>query len=103
MIMQFSMKEWLRCYDTVHDLGSQLKASQRTFDYDGKIIPAIHPLKKREQKAIEFNIRGLIQRSSGYLNHCGMPMPKPLWRYDKDDPTTHASSPEFKYQHLVGW
>lgn len=43
----------------------------------------------------------IVDRSSAYLNACGVPVPAPLWKYDPDDPTTHVSSRSFAYYHLV--
>ena len=46
-------------------------------------------------------ITAVLARSSAYLDSRGVPMPKPLWKYDSDDPTTWPSSPHFAYGHLL--
>lgn len=99
--MKFSLKEWRRMYDNVHSLGKMLRDSKPTYDEDGNCFPSKTNLSKCAQDGIEIDIRLIIERSKYYLNQSGLRMPRPLWKYDPKDHTTHASSGKFKYQHLI--
>lgn len=99
--MQFSMTEWRRLYDLVHENGRTLADSRPTYDYKMNYYPPKSPLTKDEQWMLETKIKTLTQRSNNYLDQCGKKMRKPLWHYDKKNLETHASSIHFKYHHLV--
>lgn len=88
-------------YDNVHILGKMLKDSRPGYDEEGNPAMPKTNLSKSAQDGIETDIRGIIERSKYYLNQCGLRIPKPLWKYNREDPTTQASSPEFQYQHLI--
>jgi hypothetical protein len=46
-------------------------------------------------------ITAAMSRCDEYLDYYGYVMPKPLWQYNPDDPTTHPSSLYFAYGHLL--
>ena len=99
--MKFSIKEWRRIYDTVHELGRTLRDSRVTYDdLDRAIAPKIN-LSPEVQSSIESNIKSLTQRSSKYLDQCGMRPNKPLWHYDRKDCKTWRSHESFKFSHLL--
>jgi hypothetical protein len=100
--MQFSIKEWRRSYDKVHVLGRMLRDSHPTYTEEGNYIAPVTELSKDAQLALESEIKSLTQRSSKYLDQCGLRPSKPLWHYDRKNPETHMSAPEFKYGHLLG-
>lgn len=100
--MQFSIKEWRKVYDLVHELGARLRDSRPTYDERLNYYPPKIHLDKGEQDMLETRIKTLMQRNSKYLDQCGMKMRKPLWYYDRKNPETWASDPAFEYGHLVG-
>lgn len=100
--MNFNIRKWLRIYNRVHALGKMLADSKPTHDDLGNYIAPVAALGKDTQMNLEFEIRELTQRSNRYLDQCGLKMPKPLWHYDRKNPETHISAPEFKYGHLLG-
>lgn len=100
--MKFSLTEWRRNYDLVHELGRTLRDSRPTTDGYGNVFPPKIALRKKAQNALDHNITTLLQRSAAYLDHAGIRMPKPLWYYDKENPETHQSSREFLYGHMLG-
>ena len=88
-------------YDLVQELGATLRDSRPTYDdKDNYVSPKIE-LSKDAQVSLESKIRSLTLRSSRYLDQCGMKPNRPLWHYDRKNPETHISAPEFKYGHLV--
>lgn len=99
--MQFNIKEWRSFYDKTQSLGLALKNSLPTIDEDKGCFPPLNPLTMDEQKEIESKIKGLCEQCSRYMDMCGMYMPKALWNYDKNDPSTWISSPTFKYHYLL--
>lgn len=99
--MQFSLREWRRMYDLVQQLGQTLCDSRPTYTDNGSYIATKIELSHDAQTVLENKIKSLTQRSSRYLDQCGMRPYKPLWHYDRKNPETHASSPEFKYAHLL--
>jgi hypothetical protein len=100
--MKFSMKEWRRIYDLVNELGRTLRDSQPTYTDDGSYIAPKINLTKDAQLNLEDKIKSLTQKSCTYMDQCGLKMPRPLWHYDRKNPETHASAPEFLYGHLLG-
>ena len=99
--MKFCVTEWRRMYDNVHALGKMLTDARPTYDEKLNYYPPKTNLSKCAQDGLENDIRRQIERSKYYLNQCGLRMPRPLWKYDYKDETTHASSPKFIYQHLL--
>lgn len=89
-------------YDMVHSLTKTLRDSRPTYDDKGKAIAPKIELTKDAQYILESNIRKLVVKTGRYLDHCGIKPNKPLWHYDRKNPETHMSAPEFKYGHLVG-
>lgn len=72
--------------------------------------PVQYDVNRKKRKPLEAGVfesfikditEALIQ-SDLYLDYHGHHMPKPLWQYNPDDPTTHLSSPHFAYHHLLG-
>lgn len=100
--MKFSIKEWRRVYDKVHALGKMLRDSRPTYTESGSYIAPVMELSRDTQASLESEIRSLTQRSSKYLDQCGMKPDKPLGHYDRKNPETWASDPSFKYGHLLG-
>ncbi len=100
--MQFSVKEWRRMYDLVQELGATLRDSRPTYDENDNYVSPKIELSKDAQILLESRIRSLTLRSSRYLDQCGVRPNRPLWHYDRKNPETHISAPEFKYGHLVG-
>ena len=49
----------------------------------------------------QLEIKEWIDRCSKYLDSCGLRPEKPLWKFNIKDPTTHISSPDFAYKHLL--
>ncbi len=88
-------------YDKVQELGILLRDSQPTYDDIGNYFAPKSLLSKDTQSGLEVRIKSLCQRSNKYLDQCGMRMPKPLWHYDRKNPETHKSAPQFKYAHLI--
>lgn len=101
MKMIFLAKDWRRTYDFVQQLGTTLKDSRPTYDEDGNYFAPKLELSKEAQLVLEDKIRKLILKNNRYLDQCGMKPNKPLWHYDRKNPETHMSAPEFKYWHLV--
>lgn len=99
--MQFQMKEWRRMYDFVHELGRALRDARPTYDDLGNYYAPKIEMSTADQQTLESKIKSLTQRSSKYLDQCGVRPNKPLWNYDRKNPETHISAPEFKYGHLV--
>ncbi len=99
--MRFSIKEWRKFYDKVHALGQTLHNGRPTYNEFGGYIEPVAELSREAQMALESQIKTLTQRSSRYLDQCGIrPYPR-LWKYDSKNPETQMSSPEFKYGHLI--
>lgn len=65
-------------------------------DQYGNII-----MPKKELKLCIDEISAILKQSANYMDKNGMRMPKPLWKYIEKDTTTHASSQDFKYGHLI--
>lgn len=99
--MKFSVKDWRTYYDEIHTLGKKLSESMPKYMDTGECIPPVAPLSQNVQKDLENKIKNLRQRSNKYLDQCGMRIPQPLWRYNRKNPETHASSSKFKYAHLI--
>ncbi len=99
--MQFSIKEWRRIYDRVQMLGKMLCDSRPTYTENDRYIAPLTELSKEAQTALESDIKTLTQRSSKYLDQCGMRPRIALWHYDRMNPETHASAPEFKFRALI--
>jgi len=99
--MEFSMKEWRIIYDKVHQLGRMLQDSHPTHDADGNYHEPKIPLGKLAQIELEIKIDAWLERNTCYLNLCDKKPAKPLWKYDRNDPQTHASSKDFKYTYLM--
>ena len=72
-----------------------------TYDEEGEYIAPKKELRKDAQDELQSQIKSLIGLSNRYLDHCGMKPRKPLWHYDRKNPETQVSSPEFKYGHLM--
>lgn len=100
-MMQFSIKEWRRMYDTVQSLGAMLRDSRPTYEENGDYIAPKVPLNKDAQNILEDKIRLLTIKSTRYLDVTGMKPRKPLWAYERNSPSTHMSHPDFKYGHLL--
>jgi hypothetical protein len=97
--MEFSIREWRRMYFKIQELGKILKDSYP----DGPdALYAKHPLSENAQIRISHQINELIATVRHYMDKSGALMPKPLWQYNKRDPSTWASDPSFKYGHLYG-
>jgi hypothetical protein len=88
-------------YDKVHDLGNTLKNSRPTRTDSGKLIAPRIELSKGAQAELETQINNWIEKVKRYLDHCNMRPRKVLWHYDRKNPETWASSPQFKYTHLM--
>lgn len=99
--MQFSLTEWRRLYDLVHEHGRILADARPTYDRKLNYNPPKSPRTKDEEWMLEVKIKTLTQRSNTYLDQCGMKMKKPLWHYDRHNKETHKSSPDFRYAHLL--
>ncbi len=59
------------------------------------------PMDERVFESFIIQITAALAKSSAYLDARGVCMPKPLWKYNADDPTTWVSSPQFAYGHLL--
>jgi len=99
--MQFKVKDWRYLYDSVQRKGARLKDSRSYVTKNGFMVPAKNPLDINEQKELESEIEGLLERSKVYLDLCGMKISKPLWVYDSKDPSTWKSHESFKYADLI--
>lgn len=99
--MHFNVKEWRRIYDKVQFLGQILKDANESLDEDRKLLPAIYPISRDSRKSLETEIKGLMIDCNICLDAGGMRSNPPLWKYDKDDPTTWASHKSFKFKHLM--
>lgn len=88
-------------YFAVHKLGRMLNDSRPTYTPSGAYIAPLTELSKGSQDLLDNEIKVLMQKSSKYLDQCGIKPKKPLWHYDRKNPETHASAPEFKYKHLL--
>ena len=99
--MEFSLREWRKTYYLVNELGSTLRDARPTYTDDGDYIAPKIEMSREDQATLESKIASLCQRSGKYLDQCGLRMPRPLWVYDRKNPETHASAPEFKYRHLM--
>jgi hypothetical protein len=54
-----------------------------------------------ELKSYFDDISAILKKSNKYLKQCGLTQKPPLWKYNPEDPTTHASSVAFKYKHKM--
>lgn len=99
--MNISLKEWNKLYVKVHYLGKILRASRATYTQTGLKIAALHELSSKDEHHLQWELNNTLKQSSKYLKHCGITMSQPLWHYERTNPETHASSPEFKYSHLT--
>jgi hypothetical protein len=91
------MREWRRMYNNVHRLGKILKNSRP--DYDGN--PALHALSISSQLNVEAEIKDCLNKTSNYLDGCGLTLSKTRWNYEPKDPTTWISHDSFEFDHLV--
>lgn len=98
--MNFKLKEWLKLYENIYERGHKYKNSLPTCDVFNKMIPPIAPLTEQEQLQLQDEIKILVRRCSKYMDRCKMYMPSPVWKYHRDDSSTHASSINFRYGHL---
>ena len=90
------MDLWTRNYHEVQRLGRQYADS--CFDYEGK---RKLELTEEEQTKLLKRIKYLQEQASQFLDFKKLIPKPPLWQYNPNDKTTHASSREFKYDHLV--
>lgn len=84
---------WLRYYRMAHTIKSPARYNEertRRVSIDTEIF----------EDFIQ-NVSYVLRQSSIYLNKRGYKLPKPLWKYNPDDETTWASSPNFAYGHLL--
>lgn len=88
-------------YDLVQFLGQTLRDSRPTYDEAGNYFAPKLPLDKADQDVLEDKVRKLLIKSNKYLDMTGMKPKRELWHYDRKNPETHASAPEFKYGHLL--
>jgi hypothetical protein len=93
--MKFYMNIWLRHYKEAQQLGSHLSAHLR------KVAKGEQRLDRDFVNTMEKKISIVTSKCSGYLDSCGLTLPPPKWRYDKDDTRTWASSIDFRYTHLM--
>ena len=99
--MQFNVNEWRRYYDQIHNLGKMLNDSYPSMDEHRNYVAPTVNLRKDAQLNLEKEIKEWIDRCSKYLDSCGLRPEKPLWKFNIKDPTTHISSPDFAYKHLL--
>ncbi len=99
--MQFNVKEWRKIYDKVQFLGQIIKDSNESLDDRGRPLPALYPISKDTRNSIEEEIKWLVIKSNTCLDAAEMRTKKPLWKYDKFDPTTWLSHETFRFMHLL--
>ena len=99
--MRFSIREWRRLYDKTHELGKILRDGRPTYDALLNYIPPVNELSISDQMELESQIKTLSERSNRYLDQTGMRKPKPLWKYNRKDKSTHASHSTFRYGYLL--
>lgn len=90
------MDLWTRNYREVQRVGRQYADS--CFDIEGKRKLELNP---EEQERLLKRIKFLQRQASQYLDSRKLLPKPPLWHYNPNDNTTHASSRQFKYDHLV--
>lgn len=89
----FDIKVWNQYREKASKISERIGNCR---DQYGNIV-----LPKKELKLLIDEISAILKQSSNYMDKNGFRMPKPLWKYDEKDTTTHASSPDFKYGHLI--
>jgi hypothetical protein len=89
----FDLKIWKSYRKKATDIGEYIDNNK---DKYGNII-----LTKKELKQALDEISVILRKSSNYMDKCGLIMPKSKWRYLEKDTSTHVSSPDFKYKHLL--
>lgn len=92
--MQFSTKEWFEYREKAMKVG--MKLDQLKKQHGGKI--------KMEDEATHHYIEEItviLRKCSSYMDKCSLGMRNTLWDYNSRDETTHISSPEFAYKHLL--
>ena len=86
---------WLKYYNEARAIKSPVQYTQ-----DDKKKKRL-PMAEGVFESFIIQITAALAKSSAYLDARGISMPKPLWKYDPDDPTTWVSSPHFAYGHLL--
>lgn len=88
---------WRRIYDEVKEMGQLIKDS--TPDAQGyNKLPLIG---KKEREDMFRAIEVLQKRASSYVDTLNIQSTPIKWRYNREDPTTHASQKSFAYKHLM--
>ncbi len=93
--MKFDIKVWLKYRKKAQAIGDYLDACRNK--------KGIIQLEKDKLALYISQITDILKRCSDYMDKCGMVMPKPLWRFDLKDPTTHLSSPIFVYADRLSY
>jgi hypothetical protein len=100
--MKFDINVWLSYRKQARIIADYIQAHKEIFyDFHGNFKKCKLNMEKYE---LEYNIKKItliLKECSEYLDRCGMNIPKSLWKYDNDDPTTWVSSKHFAYEHLL--
>lgn len=99
--MQFDIKEWRRIYDEVKARGNIIYDSLAHVGEKWEEIPVKQEISVNRRLDLEEEISFLLSRSNIYLDSCNMICKPVLWKYNKDDKSTWASHPSFRFKHLV--
>lgn len=91
--MNFDIRVWIKYRKNAEKIAEYIAERK-----DGDGYTDIH---RKELNELVDDITIHLKKCSNYLNKSGIKMPAPLWRYVLNDPTTHKSSPQFAYGHLV--
>lgn len=91
------MNVWKSCYDKVQEIGQFIKDSSTDIDGNHK-LPLIS---KTEKKEWLIKIDKLLKESNYFLGKKKLILFKKKWQYKLNDPTTHASSIAFEYEHKM--
>lgn len=89
--MEFDLSIWINKARRVREIGLLFKKAA-----DGE-----HVFQEGERKKLQHEQDSILASQSQYLNACGFPHPKILWRYNPKDESTWASSKKFAYAHLL--
>ena len=90
--MNFDINIWLDYRNEARKIGNYISL----FNKEGYLN-----IGRYELETLISQITVILKKSSIYLDQCNIKMPKPLWVYKRDDTTTHRSSPDFAYGHLL--
>lgn len=86
-------QEWLSLYKATHKIKSPVSYDPGSKKRD--------PLPEGVFESFIERVTDVLKKSSALLDKHGVTMPKPLWKYDNDDPSTWPSAPQFQYGHLL--